>query len=173
MELFITVQKDIDAPFCPPPIDQMKALTARLGKARTDRIRYHSTDKPPVTGKPRKTRNLIFEEMQNREPFTEGCQIDDIIQGIARLDHQRGSGDKEASTPLSVPLIYNMFQLLEELSTPEIMHLMDIKERQAQKYLRAAKLIMHHVMNHLDKEGAAVPADEQNVGVPYQSHSSL
>lgn len=161
------MHKDFDEPYFPPPIDEMKALTARLGKARTDRIRYHSTDKPPVTGKPRKTRNLLFEVMQNRVPYTEGCQIDDIIQGIARLDHQRGSNDKGASIPLSVSRIYNMFQVLEELSTPEIMHLMAIKERQAQKYLRAAKLIMHHVMIHLDKEGAAVPAEEQNVGDPF------
>lgn len=160
------MHKDFVAPYCPSHIDQMKALSARLGKARTDRIRYHSTLSRPVTGKPRKTRNRLFEVMQNRVPYADGCPIDDIIQGIARLDHQRGSDDKGASTPLSVSRIYNMFQLLEELSTPEIMHLMDIKERQAQKYLRAAKLIMHHVMIHLDKEGAAVPAEEQNVGVP-------
>lgn len=160
------MHKDFVAPYCPSHIDQMKALSARLGKARTDRIRYHSTISRPVTGKPRKTRNRIFEEMQNRVPFTVGCPIDDIIQGVARLDHHSRGNSGETSIPLNVTRIYNMFQLLEELSTPEIMRLMDISERQAQKYLRAAKLIMHHVMIHLDKEGAAVPAEEQNVGVP-------
>lgn len=143
--------KGIGMPEFTTPIDQMHSLSSRLGKARTDRIRYHSTV-TQITGKPRKTRNRIYELMQECEPFAIGCPIDDIIQGVVRLDHHGRNKDNQPSIPLNASRIYNMFQILEELSTPEIMRLMDINERQAQKYLKAAKLIMHYVEVHQAKK---------------------
>ena len=123
-------------------IDTMPNLSARLGRARTDRIRYINladTNRDPGF---RNIPNTLMEFMQDRQPCTPGCWVDDIIQGVARLEHGN-------SLPLSVSRLYNILQCVELLNTRELMALMDIEKRQAQKYLKAIRLIMFAINKHL------------------------
>lgn len=129
----------------PLPIDEMPNLTARLGKARVDRIRYVNRASTERLYKSQNIQNTLIQFMQEKEPFTPGCWVDDIVQGVARLDHHSTPG---GSKPLSVTRLYNILQCVELINTREIMALMEVEQRQAQKYIKAIKLIMFHINRH-------------------------
>jgi hypothetical protein len=80
--------------------------------------------------------------MQDRELGTPGCWVDDIVQGVVRLDHGN-------ALPLSASRVYNILQCVEMINTRELMKLMDVEVRQAQKYIKAVKLIMTMINRHL------------------------
>ena len=124
------------------PIEHMPNLMQRLGKARVDRIRYVDRANTTPMYKSQNIPNTLMEFMQDRQPCTPGCWVDDIIQGVARLEHGN-------SLPLSVSRLYNILQCVELLNTRELMALMDIEKRQAQKYLKAIRLIMFAINKHL------------------------
>lgn len=124
------------------PIEHMPHLMQRLGKARVDRIRYVDRANTTPLYKSQNIPNTLMEFMQDRQPCTPGCWVDDIIQGVARLEHGN-------SLPLSVSRLYNILQCVELLNTRELMALMDIEKRQAQKYLKAIRLIMFAINKHL------------------------
>lgn len=124
------------------PIEHMPNLMQRLGKARVDRIRYVDRANTTPLYKSQNIPNTLMEFMQDRQPCTPGCWVDDIIQGVARLEHGN-------SLPLSVSRLYNILQCVELLNTRELMALMDIEKRQAQKYLKAIRLIMFAINKHL------------------------
>lgn len=122
-----------------PSIDEMPLLATQLRKARVDRIRYADKASGERLYKSQNIPNTILRFMQDREPYAPECWVDDVIQGIARLDHQQTKG---RSMPLSVTRLYNILQCVELLNTRELMSLMAVEARQAQKYLRACKLII-------------------------------
>lgn len=124
------------------PIEHMPNLMQRLGKARVDRIRYVDRANTTPLYKSQNIPNTLMEFMQDRQPCTPGCWVDDIIQGVARLEHGN-------SLPLSVSRLFNILQCVELLNTRELMALMDIEKRQAQKYLKAIRLIMFAINKHL------------------------
>ncbi len=124
------------------PIDDMPNFSAHLGKARVDRIRYASLADPTPLHRSRNIPNTLIDFMQDREIGTPGCWVDDIIQGVVRLDHGN-------SIPLSASRIYNILQCVEMINTREVMKLMDVEIRQAQKYIKAVKLIMMMIQRHL------------------------
>ena len=128
------------------PIDEMPNLKLRLGKARVDRIRYNTHHTYPRPVSPRNTPNPVLGFMQNCKAY-DGGPVDDIIMGIARLDHHSRSGG--VSIPLSVTRLYNILQCMEVINTREVMTMMGIEVRQAQKYIKAVKLIMFHINRHL------------------------
>ena len=130
----------------PYPIDTMSNLSARLGKARVDRIRYVNHASTERLHKSTNIPNTLIELMQTKEPYAHGCWVDDIIQGVARLEHHQTTG---GSKPLSVSRLYNILQCVELINTRELMALMNVEQRQAQKYLKAIKLIMFHINRHL------------------------
>lgn len=80
---------------------------ARLGKARTDRIRYSSSYTFPQPPSPLNTANPLLSFMQQYRAY-DGSPVDDIILGIARLDHHSKAG--KHSIPLSVTRLYNILQ---------------------------------------------------------------
>ena len=124
------------------PIEHMPNLMQRLGKARVDRIRYVGKANTTPLYKSQNIPNTLMEFMQDRQPCTPGCWVDDIIQGVARLEHGN-------ALPLSVSRLFNILQCVELLNTRELMALMDIEKRQAQKYLKATRLIMFAINKHL------------------------
>jgi len=125
-------------------IDEMPALSARLGKARVDRIRYSSISDPTVLPHSRNIPNTLLHFMQDKQVGDPGCWVDDIIQGVVRLDYGN-------SVQLSATRLYNILQCVEMINTREVMKLMDVKVRQAQKYIQATKLAMTAIHRHLAK----------------------
>lgn len=127
------------------PIDDMPALKARLSTAKLCRIRYFSSVTYPRPKPVRPLHNPIQGYMQRQVPFM-GSEVDDIVEGIARLDHHGRTGG--TSIPLSVTQLYNILQCLDPLSTEEIRYLLGVDTRQAQKYLKAAKLCIKFIVQH-------------------------
>jgi len=82
--------------------------------------------------------------MQGKQVGDPGCWVDDIIQGVVRLDYGN-------SVPLSAARLYNILQCVEMINTREVMKLMGIELRQAQKYIKATKLAMSMIHRHLAK----------------------
>ena len=62
--------------------------------------------------------------MQGKQVGDPGCWVDDIIQGVVRLDYGN-------SVPLSATRLYNILQCVEMINTREVMKLMDVELRQA------------------------------------------
>lgn len=123
-------------------IDTMPNLSARLGKARVDRIRY--TDQADTHREPgfRNIPNTLIQFMQDIELGRPGCWVDDIIQGVVRLDYGN-------SIQLSASRLLNILQCVEMINTREVMKLMGVEKRQAQKYIKATKLTMDMIQRHL------------------------
>ena len=136
------------------PIDQMPFLCARLGKAGVDRIRYASlADNSPLP-RSRNIPNTLLHFMQDKEIGHPACWVDDIIQGVVRLDYGN-------SLPLSASRLYNILQCVEMINTREVMKLMNTELRQAQKYIKATKLAMTMIHRHLAKIAVSVPVELQ------------
>lgn len=131
------------------PVDEMPNLSARLGKARADRIRYVGLADPSRLYHSKNIPNTIRSFMQDKQPGDLGCWVDDIVQGIARLDHQ---ATKHASPPLSVSRLYNILQCIEMINTREVMAMLQVEKRQAQKYVKAAQLVITFVEQHRKKD---------------------
>lgn len=121
-----------------PSIDEMPNLKARLGKARTDRIRYAGQADP--TKQPRSTNlhNTILEPMQYVSLHRPGCKVTDILTGTAWLDPNQAK-------PLSVDRLFTLFQCAPVINTREVMKMMAVDQRQAQRYVRAAKFALPHL----------------------------
>jgi hypothetical protein len=115
------------------PIDQMPHLSARLGKAGTDRIRYHQQG----TGLKHKgmanIENILIGAMQDRAPSDYNCSVNDILCGVARSD---ASGVQK---PLSVKRLYTVLQCMPNINSKEIGLMMNLEPRQARRYMAALK----------------------------------
>jgi len=139
------------------PIDEMPFLMARLGKARTDRIRYSSSYTFPQPPSPLNTANPLLSFMQQYRAY-DGSPVDDIILGIARLDHHSKAG--KHSIPLSVTRLYNILQCMDVINTQEIRYMLGVDTRQAQKYLKAVKLCLFHIQKHINKQQSQTSSNE-------------
>jgi hypothetical protein len=83
--------------------------------------------------------------MQFKRPTDYGCTISDTIYGAAHID----SGN---SLPLSVNRIYNVLQSIELINTREVMVMMAIDKRQAQRYVRAIKFVMPYLTSIINSD---------------------
>lgn len=71
----------------------------------------------------------------------------DIIEGIARLDwHDRKIGQGGVSKPLSVRRIVIILEWLPEITNEAVEDLLDLGERHARRYVRAAELAIPWMM---------------------------
>ena len=139
-----------------PPIDEMPALKERLGKARTDRIRYAQNGDPQPAKRGVNLTNTVITAMQFVSLHKPGCRITDVLTGIARLDCSR--------IPLSVDRLFALFQCLPILNTREISVMTGLNERQARRYMQAVKIALPHLEQIIVKNGNGF--DPIN---PYQS----
>jgi hypothetical protein len=138
-----------DIPVRDFPIDEVPHLKLRLGKAGADRIRYHQQG--PDTSKLPNSTNLIntaMQFMQGKQPGDAGCWVDDIIQGVARLDHHQS---KLRPVPLNVDRLYAVLQCMEVINTREVMKMLGVDKRQAQKYVKAVKLVLTAINRELTR----------------------
>ena len=119
-------------------IDEMPTLKAQLGKARTDRIRYYG--KADLRKQPNSTNvaNTVLTHMQTVEPYKPGCPIADVLYGVAHMDNNQ-------SKPLSIDRLYTVLQCIELINTREVMSMMAVDKRQAQRYVRAIKFALPHI----------------------------
>lgn len=122
-----------------PHINDMPNLMASLGKAGSDRIRNHLSDKNSVGGpRTRWTYNPHQHYLSTLANLSADRDVDDILSGIAALD--QGSDKNLSATRLFVLLACNV-----RIYTDLIKVTMDIEERQARKYMAAAKLAIFHI----------------------------
>jgi hypothetical protein len=137
-----------DIPVRDYSIDDLPNLKASLGKAKVDKIRYatEGADSSKLANS-KNVQNTIRDFMQDKEPGEPGCWVDDIIQGVARLDHQV---TKHRSPPMSVTRLYSILQCIELINTRELMKMLNVDKRQAQKYMKACQLIITAVEKHLN-----------------------
>lgn len=70
--------------------------------------------------------------------------VDDVVQGIARLDWYRQG---ERSIPLSGKKIVQCFAYLETIDAYQVSHLLHIAERQARRYVKACQLAHDRLVN--------------------------
>lgn len=133
-----------DIPVREYPIDTMHTLLAKLSKAQADRIRYTNQADPSKEAGFRNIPNTLLQFMQHIELGTPGCWVDDIIQGVVRLDWGN-------SIQLSATRLLNILQCVEMINTREVMKLMGVEKRQAQKYIKATKLTMDMIHRHLSR----------------------
>lgn len=141
------------------PIEEMPALCARLGKARVDRIRYNSIADSSPLPRSRNIPNSLLQFMQGKQVGDPGCWVDDIVQGVVRLDYGN-------SVPLSATRLYNILQCVEMINTREVMKLMNVELRQAQKYIKATKLAMSMIHRHLAKIAGSESVEIQPLNQP-------
>ena len=125
--------------------EQIQALDKRLG-ANADKIIKRVTSRlapkpnPKSLGRPAVSiQNCIQPEML--EVLHEGDDnwplwVDDVVQGIARLDWYRTG----YNVPLSTKNILRCFAYLDVIDAYQISHLLGIGLRQAQVYLKACSL---------------------------------
>jgi hypothetical protein len=84
------------------------------------------------------------------EPDTWPVWIDDIVSGVARLDWY---GDKVDQIPLSTTNIIKCFLFLNEITTGNVMELLEMKKSQASLYVKACTLCYRFLKRSLeDKE---------------------
>lgn len=119
-------------------IDDMPHLKARLGKARSDRIRY--AGQADTSKQPRSTNipNTVLQPMQFVTLHRPGCKVTDILTGASWLDQNQ-------TKPLSVERLFTLFQCVQLINTREVMKLMGLDHRQAQRYVRAARFALPYV----------------------------
>jgi len=117
----------------PTNIDNFPHLVTRLGKAKTDRIRYHQK------GTRRKQPNAtnLKNPLLNRLTWLELYQlphVGDILTGVAvSMDNGK---------PLSTQRLFNIFKFMPIINSREISIMMDIGVRQSQYYLKACKIAL-------------------------------
>lgn len=127
-----------------PSIDEMPFLRERLGKVRSDRLRYAGKENTEKLRASTNILNTVLHEMQKYQP-TDYCDINDVLTGAARMD---GTRDK----PLSVGRLYNVFQCIEMINTREVIAMMAVEVRQAQRYVRAARFALPRIKTILDSK---------------------
>ena len=123
------------------PISAMKHLSARLGKHKTNVIRYHELANNSKQACATNIPNTVQKRMQLKNPSDVHCPIADLIVGTACSFIM---GNK----PMSVTSFYQIFQCIELINTREVKKLLGIGDRQARQYVRAVK----HILPFLERE---------------------
>ena len=83
------------------------------------------------------------------EPKVWPLWIDDIVSGVARLDWY---GEREQQIPLSTSSIIQCFVSLDEITTKNIVELLEIGKRQAERYNKACRLCYPFLKRSLESE---------------------
>ena len=66
-------------------------------------------------------------------------------------------GTGRRSIPLSASRIYGILQCMDVINTHEISLMLDVDTRQAQKYLKAVKLVLFHLDRHFKQQPQEEP----------------
>lgn len=110
-------------------------LWASLGKARSDRVRNHIATTQAVGGpRTRWVNNPHQMFLQELRHYAQNAALDDILTGIVAAN---GDSDK---TCMSAERLFILLSCNKRISTDTIMVTMALEERQARRYMAAAKL---------------------------------
>lgn len=119
-------------------------LAASLGQSGTDRINMHlQRDYKPSSNRVRFLHNPHHQRFAFFRHASDNPVIDDIITGVCTLDH--GSGGNLSPTRLFVVLSY-----MENISSEHLASVMQLSDRQARRYMAAAKLVIIRMTKHLE-----------------------
>lgn len=135
-----------DIPVKVYPIHQMPSLIKRLDRSRAARVLFAQIIEEHEGPRVRNLKNTVFEEMQKYGP-DDDSPVDDIIWGIARLDHYPG---KVAGKPLNTRNMYSILQCMPVISTGKLMIALEVGERRAQVYLKALKIAIRYLEKYFD-----------------------
>lgn len=157
------------------PIDQMPNLTRRLGRGQTAKLRAQFSGKAVTLEKASSTfrkgsnrekriENTVRSAMRGRAVGDLGCPASDILSGIANLDHHN---QKERNIPLNKISLYVILQELDVITTREVKELLDVGDRQAQKYVKACEIALPFFARSLMTKDAQ--PDEDGQGDPVKA----
>jgi hypothetical protein len=126
-----------------PHIDDFPTLWGHLGKARTDRIRNHQTDKIRIGGpRTRWVNNPHHFFFGTLVSHASNSKVDDILTGICAVD------DSHDKVRLSATRLFTLLSCNRRISTDLIKVVMKLEERQARRYMAAAKLATALITRH-------------------------
>lgn len=118
-------------------------LAASLGTSRTDRVNMArrpqyipSSNRVRMLHNPHQQRCAFFQRLGDNK------LIEDIVVGVCTLDH--GSGGN-----LSPTRLFAMLSYMENISSEHIADVLNLSDRQARRYMAAAKLIILRMTQHL------------------------
>lgn len=133
--------------------EELAALDARLS-ANADKLIAKRTKtlynfKPIKAGrKPASFCNCILPEIQEIKYLGDDSWplwLDDAVGGVSRLEWY---GPKEQYRPLGKSKILQCFACLEEINASTISHLLNVGERQAQRYMKACELLHERLVDN-------------------------
>lgn len=118
-------------------------LAASLGTSRTDRVNMHLHRRyTPSSNRVRFLHNPHHQRFAFFTHVTDNKLIDDTVTGVCTLDH--GSGGNLSPTRLFAVLSY-----MESISSEHLASVMNLSDRQARRYMAAAKLVILRMTAHL------------------------
>ena len=130
-----------------PRIDDYPNLCASPGKAKVDTIRLHQLDQDIIGGsRTRWTENPHMDFLAGPEgTYVMTHAVDDILSGACSMCND---GAKQA---LSHIRLFAILAFSPRVSTEQIQYALSLEERQARRYLQAAKLAIQMLSKHRDK----------------------
>lgn len=124
-------------------IDAMPVLAKKLRKDKRDRIRYALRGGSNRSVRGRNTlQNTVREAIMEIDPDQMYGPVDDILTGVANLE-QPGY-----SKPLSVRRLLAILQSMPVISSHEIAVMLNVGERQAQRYMVALRVALPFLERH-------------------------
>ncbi|MFU6944254.1 hypothetical protein ACM76E_28570 [Pseudomonas aeruginosa] len=137
--------------------EEIEELKARIG-SNADRLirKVERGLVPPLdTGRGRKPSfffNAVQPEMYEVMVELDGdypLWVDDVLQGVARLDWYRPD---ERSIPLSAKKLLTIFASLSNINAHTISHLLRVEARQANRYYKAAEFAHEKLIDGFCKD---------------------
>lgn len=118
-------------------------LATSLGTSRTDRVNmYLQRHYTPSSNRVRFLHNPHHQRFAFFAQVNDNKLIDDTVTGVCTLDH--GSGGNLSPTRLFAVLSY-----MENISSEHLASVMNLSDRQARRYMAAAKLVILRMTAHL------------------------
>lgn len=120
------------------------SLAASLGQSGTDRVNMHlQRDFKPSSNRVRFLHNPHHQRFAFFRYVNDNPLIDNIVTGVCTLDH--GSGGNLSPTRLFAVLSY-----MESISSEHLASVLQLSDRQARRYMAAAKLVILRMTKHLE-----------------------
>lgn len=118
-------------------------LAASLGQSRTDRVNMHiNRDYTPSSKRVRFLHNPHHQRFAYFHRLSENKLLEDIVVGVCVLDH--GSGGN-----LSPGRLFAVLSYMESISSEHLAAVLLLSDRQARRYMAAAKLVILRLTRHL------------------------
>lgn len=123
--------------------DSYPNLAASLGTSRTDRVNMHlHRDYVPSSNRVRFLHNPHHQRFAFFRRLSDNKLIEYIVVGVCTLDH--GSGGNLSPTRLFAVLSY-----MESISSEHLSTVLQLSDRQARRYMAAARLVIARMTHHL------------------------